>query len=449
MKEWLEKLKARQLQRIAEVEETMRSTQDVNELRSLGPTLQALRDELAEIEAKLEEADEGEAASEGEGREGGNPGAEERGLNPHASYAARSPLSAVANFTCLTGEADEGDAFGTEEYRRAFMDFVMRGTPIPGALRAPEDQAEFRADAMTTTSDAKAVIPTTLVHCIVSEMSAHGNVWAKVTKTNIQGGVEIPIMDLKPVASWITESATSDEQKLTASKTVSFKYHTLECRMAQSMLAGIVTLPMFEDKFVELAIDSCIIAIENAIMNGDGEGKPLGILKDTRVKAENVVTLDPEEIGKWDAWKKKVFAKMKKSYRKGEFIMAQGTFDGCIDGMVDSTGQPIGRVNYGIDGPETYRFGGKEVETVEDDVIGDYEAAAAGDVIAVFANLADYCVNSNLQMQTVKWIDHDNNKVKNKVTMVCDGKLVDPNGVIVVKKGAAPSQSGDAGSAAK
>lgn len=32
---------------------------------------------------------------------------------------------------------------------------------------------------------------------------------------------------------------------------------------------------------------------------------------------------------------KKVFGKMKKSYRNGTFYMAQSTFDGYIDGMVD------------------------------------------------------------------------------------------------------------------
>ena len=119
--------------------------------------------------------------------------------------------------------------------------------------------------------------------------------------------------------------------------------------------------------------------------------------------------------------------------------MAQGTFDGYIDGMVDTTGQPIGRVNYGIAGEETYRFGGKEVLTVEDDVIADYDTASTGDVVAVFVNLDDYVINSNLEMQVVKWVDHDTNTVKNKAILICDGKLVDPNGVIIIKKGAAPT----------
>ena len=47
---------------------------------------------------------------------------------------------------------------------------------------------------------------------------------------------------------------------------------------------------------------------------------------------------------------------MKKSYRDGVFIMAQSTFDSYIAGMVDTVGQPIARVTYGINGEENYRL---------------------------------------------------------------------------------------------
>ena len=86
---------------------------------------------------------------------------------------------------------------------------------------------------------------------------------------------------------------------------------------------------------------------------------------------------------------------------------------------------------------ETYRFGGKTVETVEDDVVKSYEDATTGDVVAVFVNPTDYAINSNLTMQTVRWVDNDTNEIKNKVILIADGKLIDPNGVVIVKKGAA------------
>jgi HK97 family phage major capsid protein len=161
----------------------------------------------------------------------------------------------------------------------------------------------------------------------------------------------------------------------------------------------------------------------------------LGILKETRIAAANKITLTAAEFGSWSEWKKKVFAKMKKSYRNGAFIMAQGTFDGYIDGMVDDNGQPIARINYGIDGGETYRFGGRNVETVEDEILPAYEDAANGDVVAVFMRLDDYAVNTNMQMRIVHWIDHDDNQLKNKAIVILDGKVLDPHGILLIIKG--------------
>ncbi|MCI1113975.1 phage major capsid protein, partial [Stenotrophomonas maltophilia] len=89
----------------------------------------------------------------------------------------------------------------------------------------------------------------------------------------------------------------------------------------------------------------------------------------------------------WSEWKKKVFAKMPLAYKAGAvFLMASGTFEGYVDGMVDANGQPIGRVNYGIATGPQERFGGKDVILVEDDVIANYDDAATGDVVAVFCN---------------------------------------------------------------
>ena len=227
------------------------------------------------------------------------------------------------------------------------------------------------------------------------------------------------------------------DQKLTANTKVSFSYYGLECKIAQTLLASVVTFDEFQQMFVPLAVEAIIAAKEKAIISGTGSGQFLGITKDTRVPTKNIVVLSPDEIGDYSAWHKKVIAKIPKAYRKGEFVMAQGTFDGYIDGMVDKNGQPIGRVNYGIDGGETYRFCGKPVETVEDDIIANFDAAAKDDVIAVYFNPSDYAENSNGQFAAVKWTDHDDDAVKTKVLHICDGKLLDPNGVIIIKKGEA------------
>lgn len=321
----------------------------------------------------------------------------------------------------------ENDVFDTVEYKTAFMNFACRRTPMPEKFR--------NTAASTSAADAAAVIPTTWANEIIRELKERGLVFKQLRRMNIQGGVEIPILDLAPTATWVGEGA-SEDQKLSAKTTVSFKYYGLECKIAQSILVSVVTLEAFQALFVELATEAVIAAIEKGVFQGTGEGQMLGVCNDPRVT--NIVTMAPADMGKWAEWKKQVFAKIPKKYQSGKFFMAQGTFESQIDGMVDANGNPVARANYGItDGP-VYRFGGKSVETVEDDILPSYDSAAAGDVFAVYMNPKDYVFNSNLEMTVVQWTDHDNNQKKTKVMLICDGKAADTNGIILIKKGAAP-----------
>lgn len=420
MKEKLLKLlKAKQEQRSALMASLV--TSDTKEERSaINETVTALDNEIREIEQLIEDCDKPDDQTPAPA-----------GNDPAKATDARG-MDVLASIMQSRGQkkTEKVDPYDTEEYRTAFMNFVCRGVPIP---------AEVRGDAITKTTDASAVIPTTTLKEIISELKSYGNIYAQVRKLNVQGGVEIPILSLKPTATWITAdtgTSESEKKKIQANTSISFSYYGLECKISQTLLVNVVTLEMFQQLFVPLASEAIVHALEIAIFNGSGSGQPTGILTDSRVPAANKITLSSTDIASWSEWKKQVFAKMKKSYRRGKFIMAQATFDGYIDGMVDANDQPIGRVNYGIDGAETYRFGGKEVETVENDIIEAYDDADTGDVIAVFVNLTDYAINTNLEMQTVKWIDHDTNEIKNKCILICDGKLVDPNGVLIIKKGA-------------
>lgn len=324
------------------------------------------------------------------------------------------------------------DPYGTDEYATAFMNFACGREAMPAKF--------LNAAATTTTTNTGAVIPTTMVREIVRELKERGVIFQQLRHLNIQGGVEIPISDLSPVARWVGENA-SEDQELTAKNSVQFSYYGLECKISQTILTSVVTIEEFQELFVDLAVEAIMAAVEKGVFSGTGNGQMLGVCNDPRVK--NVVEMSLEDMNSYKGWKGKVFALIKKRYRKGKFYMAQGTFETHIDGMVDEIGQPVGRVNYGTDGEERYRFGGKDVETVEDDVIAPYADAAEGDVIAVFMNMRHYVFNSNMQLTVVHWIDHDTNKKKTKVMLVCDGKTADPNGVIVVKKGPVAAEAAE------
>lgn len=420
MREYLKKMIERKRKQLAELLQRSDASQDINEVRNIGRQMDDIRAEIAEAEATLATLPEEEP--------GDQEGGEVRSASAVPQNAELRNASVLGAFRTAAPQqrgADPVDPLDTPEYRTAFMEYVCRGAAIP---------AELRAEGVTTSADAGAAIPTTYLNEIVKKASSYGSVYAKVRKLNVQGGVAIPILSLAPTAEWIGETASKD-QKVQANENVIFNYYGLECKIAQSLLANVATLDAFQRLFVDLATEAIVRALEIGVFKGTGTNQMTGILTDTRVPESNVITLTAEEIGTWDGWKGKVFAKMKKAYRKGEFYMAQGTFDTYIDGMTDDVGQPIGRVNYGLEQGEVYRFGGKTVETVEDDVIAPYSDAASGDVIAVFVDLSNYAINSNLQMQVVKWIDQDTNTVKNKCILICDGKLVDPNGALIIKKG--------------
>lgn len=421
MKNYLLKLIARKKKEMAELQKRSDASQDLAEVRAIGETLAALKAEIEEAEAQLAELED-----DGDGADGGADDTQRSIVPANAELRNAQVVGSYGMGVVQTQAQNEDDPHDTIAYRKAFMEYVCRNTAIP---------AELRADATTTTGDAGAVIPTTILKEIIQKLESYGNVYAMVRKLNIQGGVAIPISDLKPVANWIGEEAKSDDQKLSAKDSIVFSYFGIECKIAQTLLANVTTLDSFQQLFVPLATEAIVKGIEIAIFNGDGAGKPLGITKDTRVANANIITLSPEEFKDWAAWHTKVKGKMKKAYRKGTFFMNQATFDGYIDGMTDKNGQPVGRTNYGINGEETYRFMGKDVETVEDECIAAYDDAAEGDVVGVFFKPTDYAINSNMQLVVVKWTDHDNNKLKNKAIMIVDGKLVDANGVLIIKKG--------------
>lgn len=421
----LKKMIERKESKLAEMKERAKKTEDIAELRALNEDVDDIIDELNELKAMYGDADR----PRDDRRPDGDKGNGDDDGNVNVTIDEDKRMNVLATMGAEASKTKRSkDKYASVEYRQAFMNFCRSGEAIP---------KEFRQDAVTTTTDASAVIPTTILNEIIKEVKVYGNLFDEVRHLNIKGGVSVPILSLKPTATWITADTgtkESDLQKLEAKTAVTFNYYGLECKVAQTLLSEVVSLDMFESLFIETATEAIAKALDIAIMNGSGSGEPLGIVNDTRIPTANVISLSATDIASWTQWKKKVFAQMKKAYRDGKFYMSQATFDGYIDGMVDDNGQPIGRVNYGIDGDERYRFGGKIVDTVEDDVIKSYDDASSGDVIAVFIKPKDYAFNSNMEMRTVRWEDHDTNTIKNKVILIGDGKLLDPYGVLVIKK---------------
>lgn len=419
MKEWLKKLLKQKEEARSALKEKGKKSESVEEIRSIGEQIDAVDVEIADIRAQLDALPDETPPAEP------TPVPAAQRSTPPGQL---NPLSAFNMGGAQQQRSDEPeDRYGTLEYRKAFMKYAITGEVTP----------ELRANAMTGTGDISAVVPSTILNEVIQKVTQYGQVFSRVRKLNVKGGLTIPILSLKPIATWIGEAATSDKQKVQANTNISFSYYGLECKVSVSLLADTVSLAGFENTITDLIVEAMVKALDTAVIKGNGTGKALGITQDPRVPAGQIVTLTAAEFAKWSDWKKKVFAKMPLSYKAGAtFLMASGTFEGYIDGMVDTNGQPVGRVNYGIaDGPQE-RFGGKEVIQVEDDIITPYADAVVGDVVAVYCNLSNYGFNSNMQLTMFRYFDHDTNEWVDKAILIADGKLIDPNGVVIVKKGA-------------
>src|SRR5690606_12234398 len=281
-------------------------------------------------------------------------------------------------------------------------------------------------------SDIGAVIPTTIINRIVEKMEEVGRIWSRVTKTSIQGGVEIPVSTAKPTAVWLAAGQVAEKQKKVVNAKISFSYHKLQVRVAVELVAGTVSLPVFEATVADNIAEAMVKALDAAIISGTGTGQPLGIANHN-VPSSRVATLSPEDFGKYETWPA-VFAKVPRSYRSGvALIVNDADWHKYIVGMTDTTGQPIARVNYGLDGTIEERFLGREVIAVEE-LLPPMDEADGGEVVGIRARLSDYRVNSSMAIAYRRYFDENADEWISKATMIADGKLADPNGVVLIKK---------------
>lgn len=420
-KRLLKLLKAKQ-ERKQELGTKANTTESVEELRSINTELETLNAEIAELRSMIDELpDEEPEDGTGEGRDGEPEGGESR----NQPIGGTQILGTYGINQTQQQTQRSGDRFDTPEYRSAFMNYVVRGER--------SEELEFRADATTMTTDIGAVIPTTIMNKIVEKMNDYGMIWPRVTKTNFRGGLDIPYADLKPVATWQSEGTVAAKQKKAITGAVNFKYHKLQCRVAVSLEADTVSLPIFEQNITDNIYEAMIIALEEGIINGTGTGQPLGITKDTKIPSEQIVEVAVEDMDKYQTWTT-LIAKVPRKYRNRVVIILNDMdWNKYILGMTDTAGQPIARVTYGIDGTQQERLLGKEVIPVED-YLPSVDDAQTGDVFGIICNLNDYIVNSNMQMTYKRYFDEDTDEWISKSTLIADGKLGDKNGVVLLKK---------------
>ena len=314
----------------------------------------------------------------------------------------------------------KNNVFESEEYRSAFMEFAKSGVMAE----------EFRDVAMT--SNNSAVIPVTTLNKIIEKVESFGNILPLVSYMNYAAGVAVPTSELASPAVWTTDADLSKngaavDGKVTGS--VTFGAYPLVKAIGLSFMSRVQSISAFENALAKNVADAMSKALEKAVIDGSGVGQMKGILAETPVKT--VALSNKLSFADVVNIKKAIPA----AYRNGAvLVMNEATFYDFY-AMTDANGQPIARVNFGVDGDADYMLFGQKV--IVTDFMTDYETAKTGDVVAFAVQLDKYVINTAHNIDLVTYID---NATRNKVYQsfaAVDGKLVDANGLVFVTKGTA------------
>ena len=449
----LEKRLQRLQSRLGSLRGKLKATQDVEEARALAAQIETVNEDIQEVQEELEGLDQPDNSNEPEGGDPQNPpGSEPQPGAPDPNTPDPDPASrgmqpqtlpgVSINYMATFGQRQGGQQRGTNildsmEYREAFAAYVRSGD----SLRL-DALAEKRADEVLMTPDVGKIIPNTIMNEFIREIHVYGNLYNRVRKLNVKGGVEYPIEELVPTVSWITESVVSDTQKAPELKaSVSFGYHICEARMSQSLLSQVVSLAVLEQEIARLLAEAFVKEFDRVILHGSGTGQPLGILNDTRVLAKQKLAFTEAELAKWQNWRKKLFAAVPLAYRgRGILVMTPSTWESHIMTLADDNNRPLYQETYNPStGNTDCRFAGKEVVLVESDILKDFDTATAGETWGVHLKPTDYAINTNLQIGFKRWFNDDTNRYVNKGLCILDGKLLDTHGVYILTKGGGAS----------
>ena len=441
MKKFLQDLIARKKAELAETEKRMKASSEVNEVRSLGETLLALRDEINDAEKQLADLENEGKEDNGNGESESTPApAPENGegrstkMNPKASYGQ--------NAAQARDNGENENPRSTMEYRTAFMEFVKTGkrSAILQA-RASDDQNE--------SGDLGVLLPETVVQEIIKSLEkVYGQLYAQVRKLNVKGGVKFPIGSFGATFTRIGENGapTNRQNGGEVTGSVTFSYKLGEIRLAQTLLANVLSVPVFEAELSKVIVEAYVKAMDNEILNGNPDTNEMeGILTEaakvsgSRIPAANIIEFTAAEMLDWKKWQTKLFAKIPLAMRglSPKFVMTPNTYEANIKTLVDDNNRPVYAETFNpIDGTERSTFKGKEVTFVEEGLgFENFDDATDGKYFGMYwVGEKAYAINTNYEFAVKRYFDEEKLQYVDRAVIINDGKVLDPKYIYLLKK---------------
>ena len=331
-----------------------------------------------------------------------------------------------ATSTPLTGKPgakmgkDEVEKTGraSDEYKGSFWNAMRVKAPMPSVLNALQEG---------TDSEGGYLVPDEFERTLVEALEEE-NVFrtlAHVIKTS-SGDRKIPVVASKGTASWVDEEGayTESDDAFSQVSIGAYKLGTM-IKVSEELLAdSVFDLEAYISKEFARRIGA---REEESFFNGDGKGKPLGILAaaggaEVGVTAASATAITADEVID-------LFYSLKAPYRKNAVWLLNDATVKQIRKLKDSTGQYLWQPSLVAGTPDTIL--GRPVKTS-----AFMPTAAAGAKTIAFGDFKYYWI-ADRQGRTFKKLSElyaANGQVGFMGTQRVDGKLILPEAIKVLQQ---------------
>ena len=331
-----------------------------------------------------------------------------------------------ATSTPLTGKPgakmgkDEVEKTGraSDEYKGSFWNAMRVKAPMPSVLNALQEG---------TDSEGGYLVPDEFERTLVEALEEE-NVFrtlAHVIKTS-SGDRKIPVVASKGTASWVDEEGayTESDDAFSQVSIGAYKLGTM-IKVSEELLAdSVFDLEAYISKEFARRIGA---REEESFFNGDGKGKPLGILAakdgaEVGVTAASATAITADEVID-------LFYSLKAPYRKNAVWVLNDATVKQIRKLKDSTGQYLWQPSLVAGTPDTIL--GRPVKTS-----AFMPTAAAGAKTIAFGDFKYYWI-ADRQGRTFKKLSElyaANGQVGFMGTQRVDGKLILPEAIKVLQQ---------------
>lgn len=308
-----------------------------NHYRNL--TVTEIEKRAAEIETQLAAptADIDSLNMELEGMKQAKANIEERG---GLMNNAKTLLRTITGTDAETFNVNADDITSTAEYRAAFYK-TLQGKELTTAesrvMKIAKSQFEKRASEFNTSTNAAAVIPTSTLDEIISAARKQGGIIAECRAFSVPSKIAIPVTTPTDKAAWHVEGAAVDTEKITPT-TVTFDGNEILKIFSLSVKTQAMTISAFES-YLSTELESCVMeTIEDALINGTGNGQGTGLL--TIFDSDNTVTSSLSNFAYSDITR--TIAKLKRGYANGaKFAMNNRTLWTVFYRLSDENQRPL------------------------------------------------------------------------------------------------------------